>query len=374
LEAHLPSLTYIFNTSLAEKYSDDRIRNYSNWLDSRNLSNEISRESVEALIDAVTSRYDLVSRYYTLKKRILGLEELFDWDRYAPIKLETGKCSWDRARETVLDAYKSFHPRMAEIASKFFEHNWIDAAIRPGKRSGAFSHSAVPEVHPYVLLNYTGTVRDVQTLAHELGHGVHQFLAKEMGALNCRTPLTTSETASVFGEMLVFEKLVGEESSPKKKLGLIMSKLDDSMATVFRQVSMNQFEEKIHTHRREQGELSIDQFSQYWLETQNEMFQVSVTLSENYQIWWSYIPHFIHTPGYVYAYAFGELLVLALYSLYTRQPEEFPDRYLDLLSAGGSDWPNKLVGKLGVDLNDPQFWKNGINEIEKMIQWAESLE
>jgi oligoendopeptidase F len=373
LKEHLPSLAYIFNTSLAEKASEDRIRQYPNWLSARNLSNEISQQSVEALVNAVTGRYGLVARYYGLKKRLLGLDELFDWDRYAPVQLETGKCSWEKARKTVLDAYYSFHPGMGEIASMFFDQNWIDAALRPGKRSGAFSHSAVPDVHPYVLMNYTGTSRDVQTLAHELGHGVHQYLARKQGALNSRTPLTTSETASVFGEMLVFEKLVRAESSDARKLALIVSKLDDSMATVFRQISMNQFEERIHGHRREKGELSIEEFNQHWLETQNEMFQGSVTLSENYGIWWSYIPHFIHTPGYVYAYAFGELLVLALYSMYLQNPEAFPEQYLELLSAGGSDWPHKLVGELGVDLNNPEFWNNGLEEIEKMIERAESL-
>jgi len=373
LKAHLPSLVFIFNTALAEKASDDRIRRYPHWLAARNLSNEISRESVDALIKAVTSSYGLVARYYQLKRKLLGLEELYEWDRYAPIRLDAGTCSWEDARQTVLSAYESFHPKMAKIATRFFEERWIDAAVLPGKRSGAFSHAAVPEVHPYVLMNFTGTVRDVQTLAHELGHGVHQYLAREQGALNCRTPLTTSETASVFGEMLVFQTLVRSESSSDRRLGLLMNKIDDSMATVFRQISMNRFEEKIHLHRREQGELSAEQFGEYWIETQDRMFRGSVTLSEKYRIWWSYIPHFVHTPGYVYAYAFGELLVLALYSIYRQSPEDYPERYLELLAAGGSDWPDRLVGRLGVDLNDPNFWFRGLGEIEKLIEWAEKL-
>jgi oligoendopeptidase F len=373
LEERIDSLTFVFNTSLGDKASDDRIREYRHWLSSRNQSNEISDRAVNALIKSVTSRYDLVARYYTLKKRLLGLEELFDWDRYAPVSLAGDTCHWEEARKTVLAAYSSFDPRMEEIASRFFENHWIDAAMTSGKRSGAFSHAAVTEVHPYVLMNYTGTVRDVQTLAHELGHGIHQYLARKQGPLQARTPLTTSETASVFGEMLVFEKLVRQESDPRRKLDLLISKIDDSMATVFRQISMNKFEEKIHLHRRQKGELSVDQLSDYWVETQSAMFQGSVTLSPNYRIWWSYIPHFIHTPGYVYAYAFGELLVLALYALYRKNPDGFPQQYIELLEAGGSDWPHTLVGRLGVDLNDQSFWNNGLGEIEKMIGWAEEL-
>jgi oligoendopeptidase F len=262
---------------------------------------------------------------------------------------------------------------MSEIASYFFERNWIDAALRPGKRGGAFSHRAVPQVHPYILMNFTGNSRDVQTLAHELGHGVHQYLARGQGSLHASTPLTTSEMASVFGEMLVFERLLREETSAESQLSMVMSKIDDTIATVFRQIAMNRFEDRMHKARRDEGELSAERLSELWIETQSEMFQGSVTLGEHYKIWWSYIPHFIHTPGYVYAYAFGELLVLALYSIYRQGEAGFAERYLAVLEAGGSDWPHILVGQLGVNLKDPDFWKHGLAEIEKLVEQAEQM-
>ncbi|MCY3487800.1 MAG: M3 family metallopeptidase, partial [Bacteroidetes bacterium] len=225
---------------------------------------------------------------------------------------------------------------------------------------------------PYVLLNYTGRARDVQTLAHELGHGVHQFLSREQGYLQASTPLTTAETASVFGEMLTFQRLLAEEPNPRNVLTLLVSKIDDTMATVFRQVTMNRFEHAIHTARREEGELSSDKFAEYWMSTQSAMFGNSVVLTEQYRSWWSYIPHFLHTPGYVYAYAFGELLVLALYKRYLESPDKFPDQYIELMKAGGSDWPHILVGHLGVDLQDPEFWHKGLSEVEALIERAES--
>jgi oligoendopeptidase F len=373
LHTQLKSLTYIFNTILAEKASDDRLRNYDHWLASRNLSNEISDEAVEALINSVTKRYDLVGRFYSLKKRILGLDELHDFDRYAPVGGPEDLYQWEHTKSLVLEAYSSFHTKMGSIASKFFDCCWIDAAVVPGKRGGAFSHRAVPQVHPYIMMNFTGNVRDVQTLAHELGHGVHQYLSRQQGSLQGSTPLTTSETASVFGEMLVFEKLLQAETDPSKRLALLISKIDDTIATVFRQVAMNRFEDQIHTIRRTEGELSVERFSECWIESQQQMFQGSVILGEHYQIWWSYIPHFVHTPGYVYAYAFGELLVLALYEIYQRDRARFPELYLELLTAGGSDWPHVLLGKLGVDLQDPGFWQEGLQAIESLIVQAEEL-
>ncbi len=373
LQSRLRTLTYIFNTLLGEKASDDRLRNYPHWLSARNLSNEISDESVEALVSAVSSRFDLVARYYTLKKRLLGLDELQDFDRYAPVFESDSHYTWQQAREIVTSAYGHFSPRMAEIVEPFFSENWIDAPIRPGKRGGAFSHSAVPQVHPYILMNFTGNSRDVQTLAHELGHGIHQYLARARGSLQCNTPLTTAETASVFGEMLVFRRMLELETDDRRRLAMLVGKIDDTTATVFRQVAMNRFEARIHQARREEGELPSERFSTLWNETQNEMFQGSVTLGRHYSIWWSYIPHFLHTPGYVYAYAFGELLVLALYSIYRKEPEGFADRYLSVLEAGGSDWPHNLLTRLGVDLRDPQFWKFGLREIENFIQQAEEL-
>jgi oligoendopeptidase F len=373
LQAHLRTLTYIFNTLLAEKASDDRLRRYPHWLAARNLSNEIADEAVEALIGAVTLRFDLVERYYRLKRRLLKVEELYDYDRYAPVVETESRYSWREARDLVVESYGAFSPRMAKIAGDFFSSGWIDAALRPGKRGGAFSHRAVPQVHPYILMNFNGNVRDVQTLAHELGHGVHQYLSREQGSLLGDTPLTTSETASVFGEMLVFDRLFQTETDPASRLALLVHKIDDTTATVFRQIAMNRFEDRIHRARGEEGELPAERFGEIWIETQSRMFRDSVTLGEHYRVWWSYIPHFLHSPGYVYAYAFGELLVLALYALYRTEPEGFAERYLGLLRAGGSDWPHKLLADLGVDLRDPGFWNRGLGEIEGLIGQAEAL-
>lgn len=366
-------LTYCFNTILADKASTDRLRHYEHWLDSRHEANETTRASVDALVAAVTGRYDLVARFYTLKRRLLGLDLLYDYDRYAPLGEADRVYEWEEAREAVLDAYGAFHPRMGHIAAEFFDGRWIDAPPNPGKRGGAFSHGAVPSAHPYILLNYTGKVRDVQTLAHELGHGVHQYLSRQQGVFHADTPLTTAETASVFGEMLVFQRLLDGLQKPADRLALLVEKIDDSMATVFRQVTMNQFEEKIHTHRRERGELSSDDLAGHWMETQRAMYGASVTLSDGYARWWSYIPHFVHTPGYVYAYAFGELLVLALHARYLEEGSSFAGRYLDLLTAGGSDWPHVLVGRLGIDLRDPGFWGQGLAAIEALVAEAETL-
>lgn len=373
LQRYRRELTYIFNTVLADKLSDDRLRNYGHWLESRNLANEVSDEMVESLINAVTSRYDLVARYYRLKKRLLGYDEMMDYDRYAPVGEADTRYSWDDAKDIVLQSYDAFHPQMGRIVQKFFELNWIDAALAPGKRGGAFSHGAVPSAHPYILMNYTGRIRDVQTLAHELGHGVHQYLSRKQGVLQSDTPLTTAETASVFGEMLVFQRLVANEESDKSRLAMLVSKIDDTIATVFRQIAMNRFEDRIHTERREKGELSSDRFSEHWMETQKSMFQGSVTLGDHYQIWWSYIPHFLHTPGYVYAYAFGELLVLSLYARYREEGDSFATSYLELLESGGSDWPHVLVGKMGIDLTDETFWLQGLGAIEDLINEAEVL-
>jgi oligoendopeptidase F len=364
-------LTYVFNTVLADKASTDRLRHYPHWLASRNLDNEIADDAVQALIDAVTGRYDLSERYYRLKRDLLGLDEMMDYDRYAPIGEAERRFEWDEARATVLDAYDAFHPRMGAIALEFFDGRWIDAPVAEGKRGGAFSHGAVPSAHPYILLNFTGKVRDVQTLAHELGHGVHQYLAREQGVFHAGTPLTTAETASVFGEMLVFQRLVDRETDPQARLAMLVQKIDDSMATVFRQVTMNRFEDAIHTHRRERGELTADAFAEHWMTTQRRMYGDAVTLGEHYERWWSYIPHFVHTPGYVYAYAFGELLVLALYARYREGQDGFTEGYLDLLRAGGSDWPHTLVGRLGIDLQDPAFWEQGLSAIEDLIVEAE---
>ncbi len=367
------TLTYIFNTLLADKATNDRLRKYPSWISSRNLSNEIKDETVGSLVDSVTSAYPLVRRYYKLKTRLLGLDEMTEYDRYAPIIENEARVSWGEARSMVLDAYHKFHPEMGNVAGMFFDQNWVDAAIRPGKRGGAYSASTAVSAHPYVFMNYDGRVRDVQTLAHELGHGVHQYVSRGRGVLQSGTPLTTAETASVFGEMLVFQDLMARLDSKDEKLALLMGKIDDTIATVFRQISMNRFEDAIHTARRTEGELPAERFSELWMITQNDLYGDSVKLTDDYAIWWCYIPHFLHTPGYVYAYAFGELLVLALYEKFRNEPEGFADKYMEMLRAGGSQSPESLTSAMGVDINDASFWNSGISLIEKLVEQAEAL-
>ena len=366
-------LTFVFNTILADKATNDRIRGYAGWLDARNESNEISAESVDALVDAVSARSDLAQRYYRLKARLLGLDDFADYDRYAPLGDADRDVPYAEAEAMVHGAYAAFHPTLGDIVQQFYDGRWIDAPPVPGKRGGAFSHGTVPSAHPYILLNYTGKLRDVQTLAHELGHGVHQYLSREQGVYHADTPLTTAETASVFGEMLTFQRLLATLDEPADRLALIVGKIDDSMATVFRQVSMNRFEAAVHAHRRERGELTADDFAGHWLETQTALYGDAVTLSDGYARWWSYIPHFVHTPGYVYAYAFGELLVLALYARYLDEGDAFAEKYIELLRAGGSDYPHELLDPLGVDLRDPDFWLQGLGAIEDLVAEAEAL-
>ena len=368
LKSHLHILIHIFNTLLAEKMISDRLRKYPGWVSSMNLGNELEDKTVETLIEATVKRYDIPQRYYRVKQKMLGLDELLDYDRYAPLEhLPDKKISWQEGRVMVLDAFGKFSPRMAEIAGYFFDKKWIHAPVHEGKRGGAFAHPCVPDVHPYVLVNYTGNLRDVSTVAHELGHGVHQYLAAERGYYNSNTTLVLSETASVFAELLVFNSQLELLDNREERNAFICQKLESIFATVFRQVSMNRFEDKVHNARREQGELKSDEVSSFWMTTQREMFGDSVTLSENYGIWWSYIPHFLHTPGYVYSYAFGELLVLALYGLYKKEGESFVPKYLELLSAGGSQTPYELVEPFGVNLDDPQFWNDGLQIIDDML-------
>lgn len=370
---HSRTLTFVFNTILSDKHTNDKLRGYESWITSRNLANEIDQKTVDSLIESVTGRYDLVQRYYRLKRELLGYNQLYDYDRYAPIATNRKKVNWGEAKENVLESYGDFHPEMKRIAGEFFRKNWIDAAIKPGKRGGAYSASTVTSVHPYVFMNYDGQLRDVQTLAHELGHGVHQYLSRKQGELQSSTPLTTAETASVFGEMLVFNRLMDSLDDPREQLALLISKIDDTIATVFRQISMNRFEDKIHTARRTEGEQTTEQFSQMWYETQHALYGDSVELTEEYKLWWCYIPHFLHTPGYVYAYAFGELLVLALYDAYKSGQDNFSENYISLLEAGGSDWPHEIVGTMGIDIRDKQFWNRGLSLFEQMVEKAEKL-
>ena len=369
-------LTFIFNTLALDKANSDRRRGYPSWISARNLSNKAGDDVVEALVATVTSNYGLVARHYELKRALLGYEELYDYDRYAPLNLKESEAFyvWEQARDIVLDAFDNFSPRMKSVARQFFERNWIHAPVLPNKRGGAFAASTVASANPYVFLNYLGDARDVTTLAHELGHGIHMVLSgKEKGLFALYTPLTTAEMASTFAEMLVFQDLMAAEDDPEVKLSMLTEKIEDTFATVFRQISMNRFEDKMHKSRRDEGELTAERFNELWLETQRDMFGDSVTITEEYGSWWSYVPHFLHTPGYVYAYSFGELLVLALYRIYQEQGESFVPKYIDLLAAGDSDYPDKLLAKVGVDINDPGFWQKGIHVIEEWVAQAESL-
>ncbi len=373
-EALAPGLrtrAFLFNTLLADKATDDRLRRYPNWLAARNLSNEASDESVAALIEAARARYELPRRWYRLKAKLLGIERLADYDRMASVTEDEVSYSYADARELVLDCYSSFSPKLGEVAKGFFDGHYIDAPVRPAKRGGAFCASAVPSVHPYVMLNYTSRRRDVLTLAHELGHGVHFALAAKQGVFHQGTPLTLAETASVFGETIVFGRLLEEDSSPSSRLALLAENIEGALATVFRQVAMNRFEELVHTARREQGELSVERFGELWFESQEEMFGDSVEITEGYRSWWSYIPHFIGSPGYVYAYAYGQLLALSVYQRYEQQGDDLVPRYLELLAAGGSRSPQELGQIVGIDLADPGFWDAGLDLVERQLQAAE---
>ena len=369
-------LTFIFNTLVLDKANSDRRRGYTSWISSRNLSNKASDEVVEALIETVTGNYGLVARHYRLKRALLGYDELFDYDRYAPLNLKESEAFyvWEQAREIVLNAFDNFSPRMMSVAQAFFENNWIHAPVLPNKRGGAFAASTVASANPYVFLNYLGDTRGVTTVAHELGHGIHMYLSgKEKGLFALYTPLTTAEMASTFAEMLVFQDLMAAEDDSEVKLAMLTEKIEDTFATVFRQISMNRFEDKMHSARRSEGELTAERLNELWLETQRDMFGDSVTITDEYGSWWRYVPHFLHTPGYVYAYSFGELLVLALYKIYQEEGEPFVPKYVDLLAAGDSDYPDRLLAKVGVDVNDPGFWQKGIDVIDEWIGQAESL-
>lgn len=363
-------LTYIFNVLAAEKASDDKRRKYPSWISSRNLSNKAPDEVVEALIKSVTGNYGIVAQHYDLKRKLLGLDELTDYDRYAPLPVKESDefYTWDEAKAIVLTAFSAFSPRVAEIAQRFFDENWIHAPVLPNKRGGAFCAFTVPSAHPYVFVNFEGKARDVQTLAHELGHGVHAYLAAEaQGLFGMHTPLTTAEMASTFGEMLVFTDLMNKESDPEVRLAMLAHKVEDTFATVFRQISMNRFEDGLHTARRTEGELSTDRINEIWMQSQRAMFGDSVNLGDNYGRWWSYVPHFLNTPGYVYAYSFGELLVLALFNIYRERGAAFVPQFVEVLAAGDSDWPEKILGKVGVDLTDLNFWNEGLAAIQKLV-------
>jgi oligoendopeptidase F len=368
----LRTRAFLFNTLLADKATDDRLRHYPHWLAARNLANEASDESVRALIEAVRRRYEIPRRWYRLKAKLLGVPQLADYDRMAAVTEDEVGFSFAQAREIVLDCYSSFSPELGDVARRFFDERRIDAPVRPGKRGGAFCASGVPSVPPYVLLNYTSLRRDVLTLAHELGHGVHFALAARQGIFHQSTPLTLAETASVFGETIVFGRLLEEDSSPASRLALLAENLEDTIATVFRQVAMNRFEDLVHTSRREQGELSVERFGELWAQSQTEMLGDSVEVTEGYRSWWSYVPHFIGSPGYVYAYAYGQLLALSVYQRYEQMGPELVPHYLELLAAGGSRSPGELGQIVGIDLADPGFWDAGLDLVERKLEDAEA--
>ena len=371
LEPGLRTRAYVFNTLLQDKSINDRLRSYPHWLATRNLSNEASDESVEALIEAVKGRYDLARSWYRTKAELLGIDRLADFDRMAAIATDDQQIEWDRGREIVQEAFSSLAPQAGEVVERFFDERWIDAPPAPDKRGGAFSASTVPSVHPYVMLNYTAKRRDVLTLAHELGHGLHQALAAKQGIFHQDTPLTVAETASVFAEELVFGRLLAAEDDPSSRLGLLSEAVEGQIATVFRQVAMNQFEDRVHTARRAEGELAVEHFNELWAESQEELLGDSVEITDGYRSWWSYVPHFIGSPGYVYAYSYGQLLALSVYRLYEERGDEIVPGYLEMLSAGGSRSPEDLGRLVGVDLADPSFWDNGLDLVAGQIEAAQ---
>lgn len=364
---------FIFNSLLVDKATDDRLRGYPHWLAARNLSNEAPDETVDALVGAVVDRYDIAQRYYRLKAKLLGLDRIADYDRAAPVSAETTFTLWEEAVGLVVDSYESFSPEAGRIVSDFFERRWVDAPVRPDKAIGAYCMTRVPGAHPYVLMNYTGDRRSLLTLAHELGHGLHGVLAQDRGVFNSQTPLTMAETASVFGEALTFRNLLAAEHEPERRLDLLIGRLDDSIATVFRQIALNRYEDAVHTARRAEGELSVDRFSELWYETQRALFADSVEITDGYRTWWSYVPHFVIAPGYVYAYAYGYLFSLAIFRRYEREGETVVGPYLDLLRAGGSDAPERLARLVGLDLADRGLWAQGLEAMDDELREAERI-
>jgi oligoendopeptidase F len=367
--------TLITNTLAKDKEISDRWRGFVDVADSRHLANRVEKEVVDALVAAVREAYPRIShRYYAMKARWLGKKKLVYWDRNAPLPEEPKQViPWEDAERTVLTAYGNFSPRMADIAKQFFARSWIDAPVREGKSPGAFSHPTVPSAHPYILLNYQGKPRDVMTLAHELGHGVHQVLANVQGPLMAPTPLTLAETASVFGEMLTFRALLKQAPTPRERKALLASKVEDMINTVVRQIAFYNFERAVHTERRD-GELTSERLGEIWLEVQRESLGPAIELKPDYETFWCYIPHFIHAPFYVYAYAFGDCLVNSLYAVYEKADKGFAERYLDMLAAGGTKHHKELLAPFGLDASDPNFWSMGLKVIEGLIDELEAME
>jgi oligoendopeptidase F len=371
---HVRDFALITNTLAKDKEISDRWRGFADIADDRHLSNRVEREVVDALVAAVRDAYPRLShRYYALKAKWFGKKRLPHWDRNAPLpQVPTRTVGWVEAKDTVLSAYGAFSPKMAAIAERFFDERWIDAPVRPGKAPGAFAHPTTPSAHPYVLLNYQGKPRDVMTLAHELGHGVHQVLAAPNGALMAPTPLTLAETASVFGEMLTFKKLLAATRDKKERKAMLAAKAEDMINTVVRQIAFYTFERSVHTERKS-GELTAERIGELWLDVQRESLGPAIELKPGYENFWVYIPHFIHSPFYVYAYAFGDCLVNSLYAVYEHAAEGFAERYLAMLAAGGTKHHSELLAPFGLDARDPTFWQGGLGVIERMITELESL-
>ncbi|WIJ26016.1 M3 family oligoendopeptidase [Devosia sp. RR2S18] len=365
--------THITNVLTKDKEISDRWRGYEDIADSRHMANSVEREVVDALQTAVHAAYPKLShRYYKMKAKWFGKDQLNAWDRNAPLPTSDERTwDWDSAVSTVMEAYGQFSPELADLAAPFFNSGWIDAPVGNGKLSGAFAHPTVPSAHPYLMLNYMGRSRDIMTLAHELGHGVHQRLAAAQGPILANTPLTLAETASVFGEMLTFRSLLDKTTNPKQRFALLSSKVEDMLNTVVRQIAFYSFERKVHTARR-QGELRTEEINQIWLEVQTESLGEGVQFNEGYEVFWAYIPHFIHSPFYVYAYAFGDCLVNSLYAQYEKASEGFAERYFELLKAGGSKHHSELLAPFGLDAKDPQFWSQGLAVIERLIDELEA--
>ncbi|WP_138933595.1 M3 family oligoendopeptidase [Roseovarius arcticus] len=373
--ANIRTFSRVHNTSAKQKEVLDRWRGMPTAQTGRHLSNDVEPEVVEALRDAVVAAYPKLShRYYALKAKWLGLERMQVWDRNAPLPMEETKIvGWNEARETVMNAYTAFDPRMGDLAQPFFDKGWIDAGVKPGKAPGAFAHPTVTNVHPYVMLNYLGKPRDVMTLAHELGHGVHQVLAAGQGELLSSTPLTLAETASVFGEMLTFRRMLDGAQTQAERKVMLAGKVEDMINTVVRQIAFYDFECKLHAARRK-GELTPDDINALWMSVQGESLGPVFDFMDGYETFWAYIPHFVHSPFYVYAYAFGDGLVNALYAVYEENPEGFQDKYFDMLKAGGSMHHSELLKPFGLDASDPKFWDKGLNMISGMIDELEAME
>ncbi|MDH5750703.1 MAG: M3 family oligoendopeptidase, partial [Rhodospirillales bacterium] len=365
----------ITNTLAKDKQLEDEWRKYPRPISERNLENQIEDDVVEALVSSVRAAYpNLSHRYYRLKARWFGVEALPYWDRNAPLPDAGDRTfTWAEAKSTVSDAYRRFTPELADVAGRFFEHHWIDAALRPGKDSGAFSHSTVPSVHPYILMNFHGRARDVMTLAHELGHGVHQVLSAGQGTLMADTPLTLAETASVFGEMLTFRAMLDAEQDATRRRSLLAGKVEDMLNTVVRQIAFHQFETRLHDERRS-GEVSAERIADIWMDVQTESLGPAITFEDEYRSFWTYIPHFVHSPFYVYAYAFGDCLVNSLYGVFQQGHPGFQEKYLDMLRAGGTLRHKELLAPFGLDASDPAFWKKGLDVISGLIRELESLD